>query len=278
MSEITYTLNGNMNNTYYMHLGKFPSGELDPVLSSDTNLKVTAATINARLNSSDDIMALLFTVDALRRAYGVIDIQLYIYKMPYAQQDRICKEGESHTLSVVAKLINDIGASKVTICDPHSNVCEALINNIHVVSQYDIFKDMFMSWRDIVLVAPDAGAQKKVFAFAKRVGAAGVICCDKLRDFNTNKIIRTVLNASPSEVEGKNLVVLDDICLKGGTFLALAGLLLPYKPAQLNLFVTHGVFNDNALPDLMRAFDFIATTNSYNKDLKSDGNLEVITQ
>jgi ribose-phosphate pyrophosphokinase len=265
-----------MNITYYMEMGKFPSGELDPKLSSDIHLEVHSATVNARLNNSDDIMALLFTVDALRRAYGVIEIKLFIYKMPYAQQDRICNDGEAHCLAVVAKQINSLGAKQVTICDPHSNVTEALIENLVVISQYDIFSKVYPSWGNKVLVAPDAGSQKKVFSFAKRVGAGGVIFCDKIRDLGTNRIIRSVLNADASEVEGKELVILDDICLKGGTFLALAGMLLPYKPKSMDLVVTHGVFNDNALPDLLRTFDNIHTTNSYNVDLVSDKNLFVI--
>jgi ribose-phosphate pyrophosphokinase len=265
-----------MNQTYYMQMGKFPSGELDPTLSSDVHKEVKSATVNARLNNSDDIMALLFTVDALRRAYGVIDIKLFIYKMPYAQQDRICNDGEAHCLAVVAKQINSLGAKQVTICDPHSNVTEALIDNIVVISQYDIFSQIYPSWSNKVIVAPDAGSQKKVFSFAKRVGAAGVICCDKLRDLGTNKIIRMVLNADASEVTDKELVLLDDICLKGGTFLGLAGMLLPYKPKSMDLVVTHGVFNDNALPDLQRAFDNIYTTRSYNKNLKSVDNLHVV--
>lgn len=274
--SITYTLNNNSNIAYYLAGTVFPSGELNPCLTSSLDINVTTAKINARLNNSDDILELLFAADALKRAYGPIDIKLMIYKLPYAQQDRVCNPGESLTLAVIGDIINSIGASEVIVFDTHSSVSDAIIKNIKVISQYDIFYKLYSDWSNKVLVAPDAGSQKKVFSFAKRVGAAAVICCDKLRDLETGKIIRSVLNGSASEVVGKELVILDDICLKGGTFLSIAGMLMLHKPKSIDLVVTHGVFNDNALNDLKPVFNNIYTTNSYNKDLQSEDNLTII--
>ena len=86
-------------------------------------------------------------------------------------------------------------------------------------------------------MAPDAGAHKRVLALGERFGAP-VVCCAKLRNTATGKLSGArVLD----EVPDLPLLVVDDICDGGGTFVALAALLRRHSDRPLGLYVTHGL-------------------------------------
>jgi ribose-phosphate pyrophosphokinase len=90
------------------------------------------------------------------------------------------------------------------------------------------------------LVSPDAGALKKIYRYAKECSGVDVVRADKSRDTNTGKITGTVVY---SEHLGKtNLLVVDDICDGGGTFVPLAQELRKITDGTVSLFVTHGLF------------------------------------
>ena len=85
-------------------------------------------------------------------------------------------------------------------------------------------------------MAPDAGAHKRVLALGERFGAP-VVCCAKLRNTATGKLSARVLD----EVPDLPLLVVDDICDGGGTFVALVALLRRHSDRPLGLYVTHGL-------------------------------------
>jgi ribose-phosphate pyrophosphokinase len=148
--------------------------------------------------------------------------------------------------------------------DAHSNVAAACINRLYVTDQYDVFNGVRQSFRETYIVAPDQGASKKCEEFAKRVGAAGVITCAKVRDFkNNSKIVSIrVLDEVPANAD---LLVLDDLCDAGGTFIGLAQELRKYNPERLDLAVTHGLFT-KGVGIVKDYYDKIFTSNSYISD------------
>lgn len=183
--------------------------------------------IIAPLNSSDDIMCLLLAVDAVRRVNANTAIHLTIPYFPYGRQDRVCNEGESLSVKVMADIINHLNCAKVTIYDPHSDVTPALLNNCYIVSLADIVTNSSLS-KDILnkklaLVSPDAGAEKKTRLAAKHLSIAGqtveVFFSSKTRDTLTGNITATEVHGN---VQGKNLLIVDDICDGGRTFVELA--------------------------------------------------------
>lgn len=181
--------------------------------------------IEATLHSSEDIMELLLIVDAIRRNHLRAEIELHIPYLPYARQDRVCEKGEPFSLKVMANLINSIDA-EVHLYDPHSMVSEALINNVIVHSQYDNLSYRVGDFD--TLIAPDAGAYKKILGYNKNTVYA-------------NKI-RTPSGVEYVGISGEligNCLVIDDICDGGRTFISLAKLL----PKNTSLYVTHGIFS-----------------------------------
>lgn len=243
----------------------FPGGEVGVEIQYWPNAdKVEHVDLIAHLKNSDDIMALLLVSDAVDRQYKQAKKYLMLNYVPYARQDRVCNEGESLSVSIMARLINSCGFDKVKIADPHSDVTPALINNVDIKTQVDIFKNIQANWSDTYLVAPDAGAYKKTHAFGKSVGAAGVITCNKVRDLKTGKIKSVSMQ---EDIAGLDLVVLDDIGDGMGTFIMLAEYLKGAKSTKL--CITHGIFSKGT--EVFKGlYDKVITTNSYHYDRIGD--------
>ena len=89
-------------------------------------------------------------------------------------------------------------------------------------------------------MAPDAGARKRVQALAKKLGVADVRYAEKVRDPQTGRITETRV---PDDIPAQPVLVVDDICDGGRTFLELAAALRDKTDQPLYLYVTHGLFS-----------------------------------
>lgn len=250
------------NVTYDIENKHFPAGEVGVGLTSEKpsgwgHPVVTEATVIAYLANNDDIMKMLQVCDALRREYVGIKLKARIPYLMYARQDRVCNRGDALSAVPMAKLINLCEFEEVVVLDPHSDVMPALINNITIINQIDVFRRVHNNWSNIHIVAPDNGAYKKSSAFAKAVGAKGIIVCNKERDMATGRITNMTMSA---DVEGLNLFVLDDICDGGRTFIELAQLVKAAN--RVELAVTHGLFT-KGIDVVANEFDRVYTTTSF---------------
>jgi ribose-phosphate pyrophosphokinase len=94
-------------------------------------------------------------------------------------------------------------------------------------------------------VSPDAGAEKKIFAFAKELGFENVVRAGKVRDVSSGKITGTeVYVPEPALYKtDKDFLIVDDICDGGRTFIELAKKLRPMTTGKIKLLITHGIFS-----------------------------------
>lgn len=213
--------------------------------------------ITLAFKDNGDLFDLILLVDAIKRFYtfNELSIALKLPYLPYARQDRVMVDGESLSVKVVADLINSLNFSAVYCWDIHSNVGVALIDNLmHTKLSSCAWQLPRYEPRDsTVLVSPDAGAEKKVFDFAKDAGYTSVIRASKVRNVATGKIEKTVLIDEvfhKAGQKGKNLLIVDDICDGGRTFIELAKVLnheynSGYRTERntVKLYVTHGIFS-----------------------------------
>lgn len=264
MSNLFYVFDKRPNMRVHVSVMKFPGGEIGVNINSgavdpwDTE-DAGPIRIEARLRNSDDIMALVMTVDALRQVYMSSDIDLFVPYFPYARQDRVCNPGEAFSVKAMARIINSLNFNSVGIVDPHSAVTEAVIDRVYKWDQIVTFRNTFQSWNGITLVAPDQGAAKKTEEFAKAVGASDVIYGSKRRELSTGKILSMEVQG---DVEGKRLIVLDDICDGGRTFIELhKAILSKGSPEYCALMVTHGIFSKGV--EVLNMYDEIFTTDSF---------------
>jgi ribose-phosphate pyrophosphokinase len=250
---------------------KFPAGEINIRIESTVSDDVT---IVHRVTSSDHIMEILIAKDALDRL-GCSNVNLFIPYLPYARQDRVCNEGESLSIAMFAKLINNAGFKKVSVLDAHSDVGPALINNCVNLSYHSyVFNALskinhsnnLYTINDIVIVSPDSGANKKINKLNNNLNLE-IVRCDKVRNVNTGDL-------SNFQVLGKDLdkskpyLIVDDICDGGRTFIGLSKALKEKGAENIYLYVTHGIFS-NGFEELKESFNHIFTTNSY-KNINND--------
>lgn len=228
---------------------KFPAGESGVSFSVERDYAQVMDNVSGMITLSwegnDDLINLALLVDALRRKYTRgLELSLNIPYFPYARQDRVCNKGESLSVKVIADFINSIKFDSVYVYDPHSDVLGAVLDNMVVL---DNKSKVMKAWHEIavpedneMLVSPDAGALKKVYGYAQYCRGIGVVRADKTRSTYDGKITGTVVY---SEHLGKtHLLVVDDICDGGGTFIPLAAELRKITTGTVNLFVTHGIF------------------------------------
>lgn len=272
---IKYQIN---NRTTHVTVSTRKGGEVNVninaagVPDADSAIRVI---VNARLNSPEMQVALSHAMEALRYQYPLAKYLLEMDYVPYGRQDRRCNAGEALGIKVFGNYINSMKFDAVLITDPHSDVTQACIDNCVVVSQTEVFGDVHDFGSGWYIVAPDMGAKKKAEQFARDTGAFGVITCYKERDMHTGEIISQGLIGAEGLPKGAKLFVLDDICDGGRTFVGVAELLASLEPSKLELAVTHGIFSYGT-DVVAKIYDTVYTTNSWEPELTSEGNLVVL--
>jgi ribose-phosphate pyrophosphokinase len=245
----------------------FPGGELAPRIPEGLP-RFPVIEIKVHGDETSTIFNLALIVDALRRRDPLVQLELAIPYLPYARQDRVCNPGEPLAVSVMADLINSLGFRRVEVMDCHSDVGSALIRNCRSVPVAEVLARALpaLAWNKVTLVAPDAGAVKKVHEAARNLGADGVVCCSKVRDTATGNISHVEV---PGDLGGKYLLVVDDIFDGGRTFIELGRALRQQNPAGLGLWVTHGIFS-KGYDEVAAIYDSIDTTNSFHHAAKGN--------
>lgn len=163
-------------------------------------------------------------------------ITLNMPYVPNARMDRTQNPDEVFTLRNFARFINELNFFRVFVLDPHSSVAAALLNN--AVADNDKFKALvgiaIDKCRPDLLFYPDNGCQKRLEGLIKYPHVVGW----KDRDWNTGKIIGTEI-LGKNDVENKTILIIDDICSYGGTFLHSAKRLKELGAGDIYLYVTH---------------------------------------
>jgi len=269
LTAIPY-INKDLIKTYNIEYNKvkFPSGEIKIEIKDQkiiTELKMIH--FRARLKDEKDLFELMLIKDALGSASPCkFEYILDLIYLPYMRQDRVCSAGECFSLNVVAGMVNSMNFDEVNIYDPHSNVAPLLINNAKTIGKNRIFFDLLsekVGSTDTIVLSPDVGAYKEVNELALKFNAKNSVATGfKHRDLKTGEISRVTIHGN---VTNKNVVIIDDICDGGRTFIELAKLAKTkelYDAKSVELVVTHGIFT-KGLDALKPYIDKIYTTDSY---------------
>ena len=220
----------------------FTEKTFDVIAEGDRYLDTTLyASITGNCKSSADLMELFLLTDAIRRLQ-IKDVKLVCKYLPYARQDRVCAAGESLSLKVFCDLINAQKYTEVQIWDCHSDVGTALLDNcLNITQDMLVFNTLRVGYQRLspVLVAPDAGAMKKVQAVAKKL-QTDFVRADKTRAAD-GSITGTVVYSE--HIGKRNFLICDDIVDGGRTFIELAKALRPLTDGEIWLYCTHGIFS-----------------------------------
>lgn len=181
-----------------------------------------------------ELFSLICVKRHLDRVYSYSDVVLYMPYIPHARMDRIKSDADVFTLKYFCEVINSLDFKVVHVRDAHSNVSLALLNNVvdEGVENY-IHKATITSKAD-ALFFPDEGAMKRYSDKSEKPYAFGM----KKRDWETGKILGLdIINAE--NIKDKNVLIVDDICSRGGTFFHAAKALKAAGAKSVSLYVTH---------------------------------------
>ncbi len=266
------TIRNSQGDSLEYDFGLFPGGEVRIKLNArDQKFFLTGSheyKIVARLHNSNDVMTLLMAKNAILNIDRKAVISLLMPYVPYGRQDRVCDSGEAFSLKAFAEFINFLKFDQVVILDPHSDVTGAVFDNVKIIKQVEVIKKnaelnarILEGGPKLSFIAPDKGSTKRVEELARLYGHTDYIQAHKDRDLTNGRIKEYIVYAD--DLKGQDILIPDDICDGGATFVSLAKILRQKNAGKILLYVTHGIFSKN-FRDLFEAgIDEIWTTDSF---------------
>ena len=181
-----------------------------------------------------ELFTLICTKRHIDQYFNGIPTILHMPYIPHARMDRVKADEDVFTLKYFAEVINSLHFSIVWVRDAHSNVSLALIDNVCDTGVKAYIRKAIELSDANAMFYPDEGAMKRYSSESELPYAFGM----KKRDWETGKILGLdIINAE--NIKDKNVLIVDDICSRGGTFFHAAKALKAAGAKSVSLYVTH---------------------------------------
>ena len=238
--------------------------------SSYVEVESFSPQIEFRINSYEDLWTLIQIKDVYD--YNGYPLNITIPCLLDAQADRRFNSNESHNLKLVLYHLRKLNFESITIFHPHNQeVVEAILPNVkildnsyfiqQVISKIPVGLEDIGKDNHLILMSTDAGGFKPLMKLCDKIGWKGeTFSASKSRKYEDGKSVLTQ-QIDRQDFGGKDILIIDDICVKGGTFVGLAKMLKERNAGKLYLAISHlTVPNPNS--ELVDLYDTIFTTNS----------------
>lgn len=230
--------------------------------------------------SDQNLMELLIMLDTFRRA-SAERVTAVIPYFGYARSDKKDRPRVPIASKLIANLIVSAGAQRVLTIDLHASQIQGFFD-IPVDHLYaaPVIVDYFQQnpIENLIVVTPDTGGAERARAYAKRLDT-GLALVDKRREkANVAEVMNVV-----GDVEGKNCLIIDDMCDTGGTICKVAEALHNNGANEIYACFTHAVLSGNAIDNLTAShLKKIIVTNTIplsekGKSLLQEGRIEVLS-
>ncbi len=194
---------------------------------------------------SDNMMELLMLIDAAKRA-SARRITAVIPYFGYARQDRKDQPRVAITAKLVANLLVEAGANRVITMDLHTPQLQGFfdipLDHLYA-STVTVGKLQSLGLSNLAVAAPDVGGVKTARAYAKMLGDADLVVVDKRRPKHNVAEVMNIIG----DVQGKNVIVIDDLIDTGSTFVQCAESLKKAGAETIVGVCTHPVFSGSAV-------------------------------
>ncbi|WP_456458714.1 ribose-phosphate pyrophosphokinase [Reichenbachiella sp.] len=233
-------------NSYGKPLGnstskKFSDGELS--FSYNETVRGCDVFIIQSTGPSDNLIELLLMIDAAKRA-SAKSVTCVVPYYGYARQDRKDKPRVSIAAKLMANVLQAAGADRLMTCDLHADQIQGFfdIPVDHLVAA-SIFVPYIkkLNLDNLIFAAPDVGSTKRVREFAKFFEAEMVVCDKHRKRANEIASMQVI-----GDVEGKNVILVDDIIDTAGTLTKAANLLKEKGAISVRAFCTHPILSGKA--------------------------------
>ncbi len=221
----------------------FPDGESKITFSSIPKKSIILVVQSTYPPVDTNLLQTLAIISQARKASS--KIYAIIPYMGYARQDRQFLSGEVVTMSIVAKMLQAVGAKKVIVVDIHSKTAlnhfkipTVNVSAIPELAKY--FKKLKI--KKPLVVSPDTGGSSRAKKFASLLNT-DFITLKKSRDRKTGKV---QITSSKIDVHGRDLILVDDIISTGSSIIKATQFLKKQKCKRVFVACTHGLFVGDA--------------------------------
>lgn len=230
-----------------VHLGNsevsvFSDGEFQPSFTESVR-GATVFILQSTFPPTENLMELLLTIDAAKRAsaYKVIAVMPYF---GWARQDRKDKPRVSIGAKLCANLLSAAGVDRVMTCDLHADQIQGFfdipVDHIYASKVFIPYLKS-LNIENLAIAAPDMGGAKRANAYAKDLACPVIICHKSRERANVVASITAIGN-----VEGKNVVIVDDMIDTAGTLTKAADILIEKGAKSVRACATHAILSGPA--------------------------------
>lgn len=199
--------------------------------------------VQSTMPPADNLLELLLMVDAARRA-SAYKICVVVPYFGLARQDRKDKPRVPIGAKLVANMMMAAGIDRIMTMDLHADQIQGFFEvPVDHLFGSTIFQDEIekLNNGNLIMAAPDAGGAKRANSYAKRLDV-GLALCHKHRKKANEVAEMTVIG----DVQGKDVVLVDDMCDTAGTLTTAADLFMEKGAKSVRAFCTHAVLSGPA--------------------------------
>ena len=237
----------NIAKAYGVKLGKvifhnFSDGEFQPSLEESIRGS-RIFLIGSTQPSSDNLMELLLMIDAAKRA-SARHITAVMPYFGWARQDRKDKPRVPIGAKLIAKLLETAGATRIITMDLHADQIQGFFEKpVDHLYASTIFIPYLESLKldNLTIASPDMGGSKRAYAYSKFLKSDVVICYKQRKKANIISHMELIGN-----VEGKNVVLVDDMVDTAGTLTTAADLMMERGAKSVRAICTHPLLSGKA--------------------------------
>ena len=193
--------------------------------------------------SSENLMEMLLMLDAAKRA-SARHITAVIPYFGWARQDRKDKPRVPIGAKLIAKLLESAGATRIITMDLHADQIQGFFEKpVDHLFASTIFLPYINSLKlsDLTIASPDMGGSKRAYAYSKFLSSDVVICYKQREKANIISHMELIGN-----VEGKNVILVDDMVDTAGTLTKAANLMKERGAISVRAICTHALLSGNA--------------------------------
>jgi ribose-phosphate pyrophosphokinase len=221
---------------------EFSDGEFQPSFE-ETVRGQDVFIVQSTIPPSDNLFELLLMIDAAKRASARKIVAVVPY-LGYARQDRKDKPRVAIGAKLVANMLVAAGVNRLITMDLHADQIQGFfeVPVDHLFASTIFFPEMQkFNNGNLIMAAPDAGGTKRANSYAKKLNV-GLAICHKHRKRPNEIAEMTVIG----DVEGKDVILIDDMCDTAGTLTTAANLFIEKGAKSVRAFCTHAVLSGPA--------------------------------
>ena len=220
----------------------FSDGEFQPSFE-ETVRGQDVFIVQSTMPPTENLFELLLLIDAARRASARKIIAVIPY-FGFARQDRKDKPRVAIGAKLVANMLVAAGVDRVMTMDLHADQIQGFfeVPVDHLYASTLFLKEISkLNTDNLIIAAPDVGGAKRANSYAKNLNC-GLALCHKNRKKANEIAEMTVIG----DVQGKDVIIIDDMCDTAGTLTTAADLLIEKGALSVRAFCTHAVLSGPA--------------------------------